>query len=116
LLTAEEAAADALKNNAADISGVVTYGGQPQAGVAVSLLAEGTPPPAPKAKGKAKSAAPPLAQATTDAQGRFTLAKVAPGKYVVVAEGLVRNKNRRAEQPVSFAKPADVQPLTLEFK
>jgi len=115
LLTAEEAAADALKSNAADISGVVTYGGQPQAGVTVSLLAEGTPPPPPKTKAKAP-APPPLVQATTDAQGRFMLAKIAPGKYVVVAAGLVRNKNRRAEQSVTFAKPADVQPLTLEFK
>jgi hypothetical protein len=117
LLTAEEAAADAQKNNAADITGVVNYGGQPQAGIAVRLLAEGAPPPPAKAKGKAKAAGPPpMVQATTDAQGRFTLAKIPPGKYVVSAEGVVRNKTRLAEEPVAFTKPAEVQSLALELK
>jgi hypothetical protein len=118
LLTAEEAAADTKAKNSADITGVVMYGDQPQAAMRVSLTVDtGTPPPPPKGqKTKKDDAKAALASATTDAQGRFRFPKVAPGKYVVSAEGLVRNNNRTAEQAVAFEKPQDVQPLTLKLK
>jgi Arc/MetJ-type ribon-helix-helix transcriptional regulator len=117
LLSADEAAADAKAKNSAEITGVVMYGDQPQAGMKVSLAVDTGAPPPPKGekkkKGDPKAA---LASATTDAQGRFKFPKVAPGKYVVTAEGLVRNNNRTAEQAVAFEKPQDVQPLTLKLK
>ncbi len=119
LIPPEEAEADAKKSNSADITGVVMYGDEPQAAVTVNLNRDTGAPPAPKSKGKkAKTPPPPppLAQATTDAAGKFTFPKVAPGKYMVSAEGLVRNKIRTADAAVAFAKPQEVQPVTLKLK
>jgi hypothetical protein len=119
LLTAEDADASKKKDNAADITGTVNYGGEPQAGVAVSLRRDSGSPPLLKAKGKGKAKAPPeppLAQTQTDANGQFRFSKVAPGKYVVSAEGLIHNKNRAAEAKVAFAKSPELQPVTLTFK
>jgi len=118
LIPPEEAEADAKKTNSADITGVVMYGDEPQAAVTVNLNRDtGAPAPKSKGKGKAKTPPPPpLAQVTTDAAGKFTFSKVAPGKYTVSAEALVRNKTRRANAAVAFAKPQEVQPVTLELK
>jgi hypothetical protein len=120
LVSAQDAEADANKSNAADITGVVMYGTDPQAGTVVNLSRDTGAPPQPKSKGKGKKAKapppPPLAQATTDERGQFRFPKVAPGKYVVTAQGLIHNKNRTAEAPVAFAKPQEVQPLTLTLK
>lgn len=65
---------------------------------------------------KAEDSPPPLATATTGANGQFRFPKVAPGKYVIAAEGLVRNKTRRAEGRISFQKPAELQPVTLKLE
>jgi hypothetical protein len=111
-----QAEADAKKvhDNSADIAGVVAYGQAPQANTKVALLADTGARPA---AAKAKTDPPPaLATATTDGQGRFTFPRVAPGKYVLVAEALVKNKNRRAEQPLAFQTAAEVQPVTLKLK
>ena len=117
LLTQAQAEAKTKRDNSADITGVVAYGDQPQAGVTVALRVDTGAPPPPPAKGKGKTEPPPpLATATTDAQGRFKFAKIAPGKYLVAAESLVKNKNRRAEQPLAFQAPAEVQPVTLKLK
>ncbi len=114
LLTQAEADAKKTRDNSADLTGAVVYGDQPQAGVTVSLVLDtGAPPPA--GKGQAEPP-PPLATATTDAGGRFKFAKVAPGKYVLTAAALVRNKNRRAQAPLAFQTPAEVQPVTLSLK
>ena len=81
------------------------------------LVADSGAPPAPPAtKGKAPPPPPPLATVTTNAAGQFKFPKVPPGKYQVTAEGLVKNKNRRAAEAVAFNKPAEVQPLTLKLK
>jgi hypothetical protein len=116
--TKEDAEASTAQQNTADLTGVVSYGSEPQAGVVVRLYADtGTPLPKTKGKGKSKTPPPPpLAQATTDAQGKFTIPKVAPGKYTVVAENLVHNRYRTAEAKIAFLKPAEVQPLTLTLK
>jgi hypothetical protein len=120
LIPQELADAEQQKSNAADIVGLVTYGDAPQSAVTVSLNRDtGAPAPAKtKGKGKAKGPppAPPLAQATTDARGQFTFPKVAPGKYVVTAEALIRNRLRDADAPVAFTKPSEVQPVTLKLK
>lgn len=117
ILTQAEADAKKQIDNSADITGVVAYGDQPQANTAVFLRLDGAAPPPPAAKGKKKAdEPPPLATATTDAEGRFKFPKVAPGKYTVSAEALVKNANRRAEAPVAFQTPAEVQPLTLKLK
>jgi len=115
LLTQAEVDAKKARDNSADITGTVVYGTQPQAGVTVSLVADTGAPPPPAGKGKAEPP-PPLASATTDASGRFKFAKVAPGKYMLTATALVRNKNRRAEAPIAFQTPAEVQPATLSLK
>jgi hypothetical protein len=118
LLTADEAKADDKSKNAADVTGVVMYGDQPQAGAKVTLATDAGTPPPPPAKGKKKTAdaKPALATATTDGEGNFRFPKVAPGKYIVTAEALVRNKNRTAQEKLSFEKPQQVQPLTLKLK
>jgi len=117
VLTQAEADTKKKLDLSADITGVVAYGDTPQANTAVALrLDTGAPPPA-KGKGKSKTEQPPpLATATTDAQGRFKFSKIAPGKYLLSAEALVKNKNRRAEQPLAFQLPAEVQPVTLKLK
>jgi protocatechuate 3,4-dioxygenase beta subunit len=51
----------------------------------------------------------------TDAEGRFRFEKIPPGDYTVVAKGLVRNKNRTAQQVVKFALPKDLAELKLEL-
>jgi hypothetical protein len=120
LIPQELADAEKQKSNSADITGLVRYGDEPQAAVTVKLNRDTGGPPAPKAKGKGKSKAPPgpppLATAVTDARGQFTFPKVAPGKYTVTAEALIRNRIREADAPVAFAKPAEVQPVTLKLK
>ncbi len=119
LASAEQAAADAKKSSAADITGVVNYGPEPQAGIAVSLLRDVGPLPPTKKSKKNKNSPPPpapLAQAVTDAKGQFRFPKVEPGKYIVTATALIHNKHRDAEAPVAFTKPDEVQPVTLLLK
>jgi hypothetical protein len=119
LASAEQAEADAKKTAAADITGVVNYGPEPQAGVPVSLLRDIGPLPPTKKSKKNKNASPPptpLAQAVTDAKGQFRFPKIAPGKYIVTATALIHNKHRDAEAPVAFTKPDEVQPVTLSLK
>jgi hypothetical protein len=119
LITEDAAKAAWEKDNSADITGVVMYGEEPQAAMTVNLARDTGAPPLPKSKGKkAKSPPPPppLAQVTTDAKGEFKFPKIAPGKYIVTAQGLIHNKNRAAEAPVTFAKPREVQPVTLKLK
>jgi hypothetical protein len=119
LIPKELADAEAAKSNSADINGTVTYGDEPQSAVTVRLNRDTGAPPPPKTKGKGKPKTPPpppLAQATTDARGQFTFPKVAPGKYTVTAEVLIRNRVREADAPVAFAKPSELQPVTLKLK
>jgi hypothetical protein len=112
LITPEEAAAATLAASLADITGVVVYGDAPQAGVEM-LLVPGEAPPQPAAAGAAPPAS--LAKAVTDAEGRFRFEKIPPGDYTVIAKGLVRNKNRTAQQVVKFALPKDLAELKLEL-
>jgi hypothetical protein len=112
LITPEEAAAATLAASLADITGVVVYGDAPQAGIEMFLV-QGEAPPQPAAAGAAAPAA--LAKATTDAEGRFRFEKIPPGDYTVIAKGLVRNKNRTAQQVLKFAMPKDLAELKLEL-
>ncbi|MCU0877508.1 MAG: carboxypeptidase-like regulatory domain-containing protein [Pirellulaceae bacterium] len=112
LITPEEAAAATLAASLADITGVVVYGDAPQAGIEM-LLVQGEAPPQPAAAGAAPPAS--LAKAVTDAEGRFRFEKIPPGDYTVIAKGLVRNKNRTAQQVVKFALPKDLAELKLEL-
>ncbi len=61
-----------------------------------------------QAGGKAK----PIAQATTDANGAFTMADVAPGDYVVVAGGKGLGNGRR---PVTVSAGGEVT-VTIKLK
>jgi len=119
VLTAEQAEANAKTTSAADITGVVNFGADPQASIAVNLLRDLGLPPTAKKKAKGKTPTPPptpIAQTVTDAKGQFRFSKVAPGKYILTAQALIHNKNRDASTPVAFAKPEEVQPVTLELK
>ncbi len=77
----------------ATVSGQVTLDGKPAQGVVVILL--------PKNSG---SQSQPLAKVTTDAQGRFRLAKIAAGAYVIrtLAPGFVSSETQNYEQGKSL--------------
>ena len=117
VLTEAEAADAAKAKNLADITGVVLYGEEPQAGITVTLLPDAGMPPATPPKGKSKlDPKQILAQTTTKSDGSFTFPKIAPGKYTVMTEGLIRNKNRQATAQVSFETSKELQPVELMLR
>lgn len=84
------------------VSGVVMFGRRNLEGFEVTLASE---PPV------------KLPPALTDANGRFTIKKVPPGKYKVTAKGVVRNKPSVGEQEITVAAPpAIVPPVELQVR
>jgi hypothetical protein len=119
VVTAEQAERlRSMKTNR--VTGTVEYGGKPFANIEVTLTAAAPPQPATGAEAKAAAPAassPKIAPTTTDAQGRFTFPKVPPGKYVLFAEGVVRNKRRRAEVDITVKpSPAPIVNRQLTLK
>jgi hypothetical protein len=116
VITETEATAAGEKMTLGDITGTVAYGPDPQAGVRVILTADTGASPMPTT-GKTKvDPASILAQATTKDDGTFVLPKIPPGKYVVSAEVLLKNKHRRAQAAVSFKEPKELQPVELKLR
>ncbi|MDX1944489.1 MAG: hypothetical protein SFU86_03710, partial [Pirellulaceae bacterium] len=115
VLTEAEAAAASQARNTGDITGVVRYGPEPQGGLAVFLLPDaGMPVGGAQPKGKIEvDPKAVLARTVTKSDGSFVFPKIAPGKYVVVSEGLIKNKNRQASAAVSFQKPQELQPVEI---
>ena len=72
------------------VGGSVFYGGQPQPGMVVKM------------KPDQGAALPPV---TTDQNGNFLFPRVAAGKYHVSAEGVVRNRIRKAATVIEVASP-----------
>ncbi|HEX4148818.1 MAG TPA: carboxypeptidase-like regulatory domain-containing protein, partial [Pirellulales bacterium] len=85
IVAAEEAESPLNK-----VNGTVTYGKLPMAEMQVTLLPE---------KGEKL---PPV---VSDERGNFVIRDVAPGKYKITAEGVVRNKKRKAEAKVEVGPP-----------
>jgi hypothetical protein len=101
VLTPAAAAAN-LAQRTGPVTGRALYGEQPISGASIVLKA---------ADGKV------LAEATSDKSGAFTLSRVAPGTYTVRAEGLVRNKLRRAEAEVTVPPPpASTDAVRLQLR
>jgi hypothetical protein len=115
LLSAETIAAE-LRRATNRVTGAVQYGRSGFGGVTVRLEAL---PPDPTAPPMPVTATPaePIAPVATDDQGSFLFERVPPGKYKLTAEGVVRNKTRRAEAEVTVEPaPTAVRPLRLELR
>ncbi|MDZ4782199.1 MAG: hypothetical protein SGJ19_18280 [Planctomycetia bacterium] len=115
LLSPETIAAE-LRRATNRVSGAVQYGRSGFGGVMVRLEAL---PPDPAAPLIPVGATPlePIAPVATDDQGSFLFDRVPPGKYKLTAEGVVRNKTRRAEAEVTVEPaPTAVRPLQLELR
>jgi hypothetical protein len=95
------------------LRGTVEYNKNPAAGIKVSLVpvdADGKTPgekAAPAETGAAgktpaAQASEPVPPAKTDSDGLFVLPKVPLGKYKLQAEGIVRNKIRKAEIDITI--------------
>ncbi len=97
-----EAAAERLAQQTNRVTGIVTYDEEPVGDATIAVVdAEGAV----------------LAEQKTSANGRFVFPEIRVGDYSVMAEGLARNKVRRAEAPVTVtAKPARVSPLDLQLR
>lgn len=98
------------------VSGTLLYGNSGFAGINVRLESL---PADPAEASTAPAAAPPapIAPVATDEQGTFLFDRVPPGKYKLTAEGVVRNKTRRAEAEVTVdPAPTAVRPLRLELR
>jgi len=97
------------------VTGIVQYGNKPFGGVSVTLEAA---PPAEGANPDAAAAPPPpkSSVAITDDAGRFTFSEVQPGPYTLIAESVIRNKLRTAEQKISVPpSPAPVVDIRIDL-
>jgi hypothetical protein len=84
------------------VSGLVQFGRKNLEGFEVKLTSD---PPV------------PLLPAVTDAGGKFSIKKVPPGKYKLVARGVVRNKVSQGEVEITVkAPPAVVAPVELQVR
>lgn len=106
VITAEQKAAmkAALTNL---VRGRITYDGTPVEGVQVTLTAapeQDPPPPVPE-------------PVTTDEYGIFIFPKVSMGMFELSAEGVYRNKKRRANETITVPEPpVQLRPLALKLK
>ena len=84
------------------VEGVVAYRDRPVPSAELTLYAVPEPKEPPAATPTPQAAPPPqqVATANTDESGRFTLGGVAPGKYLLIAEGVIRNVPRFAQRDV----------------
>jgi len=115
LLSAETIAAE-RRRATNRVAGAVQYGRSGFGGITVTLEAV---PPDPAEAAAAPPAPPPepIPAVATDDQGSFLFERVPPGKYKLTAEGVVRNKVRRAEAEVTVEPaPTAVRPLRLELR
>jgi len=99
------------------LRGVVEYNKMPVPGVKVSLVpAEPDPKAAAADKNaaandsKSAAAAEPIPPVKTDNDGVFVLPKVPLGKFKLQAEGIVRNKIRKAELDITVDEQTPFQP------
>jgi hypothetical protein len=91
------------------------YGNSGFPGIQVRL--EALPPEATDAAALAAAPPEPIAPVATNDQGAFSFDRVPPGKYKLIAEGVVRNKTRRAETEVTVdPAPTAIRPLQLELR
>lgn len=113
LMTAE-AIADARRRATNRVVGTLHYGNAGFAGISVRLEAL---PGDPATATPALPPPEPIAPVATNDQGAFTFDRVPPGKYKLTAEGVVRNKMRRAEAEVTVdPAPTAIRPLQLELR
>src|SRR5262249_29606059 len=103
------------------LRGVVEFNKVPVPGVKVTLVpAEPDPKAAPGAgaapekaaagKSSAAAALEPIPPATTDKDGMFVLPKVPLGKFKLQAQGIFRNKIRKAELPITVDEQTPFTP------
>ncbi|MEI8019537.1 MAG: carboxypeptidase-like regulatory domain-containing protein [Schlesneria sp.] len=83
------------------VSGTVKYGGQPMSGIRVSAESAG---------------GPKLDSVETDEKGNFRLNGLTPGKWMVQAKGVVRNKTRTANAELEIKPAENPQPIQFTLK
>lgn len=116
-LMTPEALAEERRRATNRVIGTLRYGNAGFAGITVRL--EALPPAADAAAPAPPSPLPPepIAPVSTNDQGAFSFDRVPPGKYKLTAEGVVRNKTRRAETEVTVEPaPTALRPLQLELR
>ncbi len=113
-LMSPEVIAAELRRATNRVIGAVRYGKSGFGGITVRL--EALPPDSAAAPAPAENLEP-IAPVATDDQGAFAFDRVPPGKYKLIAEGVVRNKTRRAETELTVEPaPIAVRPLRLELR
>jgi hypothetical protein len=114
-LMTPEALADERRRATNRVIGTLLYGNSGFPGIQVRL--EALPPEAADAAALAAAPPEPIAPVATNDQGAFSFDRVPPGKYKLIAEGVVRNKTRRAETEVTVdPAPTAIRPLQLELR
>ncbi len=96
------------------ITGTVIHGVTPQPGMKVSLWPEGANPYA-KVDPKNPEPSKKITEVATGPKGTYEITRVPPGKYLLVGEGLVKNKNRRVAIPVTVEPPKPLPPIELKL-
>jgi hypothetical protein len=111
----KEQAAEHDASMVVDVTGAVSYGEQGQPGIDVALT---KPSPKPQPKSAAEDEEPEgevVAKTQTDEQGDFQIRRVAPGEYQLTAEGIVRNKIRKATAKLVIKPGTPPQPVELKL-
>jgi hypothetical protein len=102
IITPEEAAAK-IQQQAKVVEGLVVYRDRPVPAAELTLYSVPEPQEPSAAAATAEQPAPlpkQVATATADENGQFTLSGIAPGKYILSAQGVVRNVTRLGQQDV----------------